>query len=49
MSHLDPVDRAVPPDLRVLYKPLDNVQNGGCHLDIWAPERDEGKPVPLAM
>lgn len=49
MAALDPVDRAFPPDLRVCFKPLEGVQNGGCYLDVYAPEQAEGKPVPLAL
>ena len=51
MSQLDPHDRAFAPSLRVCFKPMDGVQNGGCFLDVYAPPgvTEVGKPVPLAL
>ncbi|CDZ98405.1 Carboxylesterase and related proteins [Phaffia rhodozyma] len=42
------------PDLnRVLFKPLANVQNGGCHMDVYLPESTKNsvldEPCPVAI
>jgi hypothetical protein len=42
----------VKPDHTFLYKPLRDVQGGGCHLDLWLPQDDLSKPdvgFPVAM
>lgn len=40
------------PSTRLLYKPLDNVQGGGCWADVFVPEAEqpaEGWPVGRSL
>jgi hypothetical protein len=45
-------DATFPPTHRFLYKPVQNCETDGCHIDVWLPEdvealnKDAG--IPLA-
>ena len=45
MSH---ETQPLPADHRFIFKPDENVQGGGCHVDVWLPEvSSEAAPVAL--
>jgi hypothetical protein len=36
-------------DFNFLFKPIANVRNGGCRVEVWLPEEIPESPMPLAM
>jgi hypothetical protein len=43
-------DTATEPAFRLLYKPLDNAETAGCHMDVYTPAKRDGPAgYPVAM